>query len=460
MSPSRDIHAAFASAARLAADEITGRRTRPVSRDPASESAWLDAARLDFDAPMSLEAAAARLLSAMTGAGVRNDHPRYFGLFNPPALPAAAVGDLLAATVNPQLAVWSHAPGAVEIERWLVDVLSELVWGKPAAGSFTSGGSEANHTALLLALDRACPDWAVAGLPRTGPRLAIYVSAESHLAWIKIARAAGLGAEAVRLVPTRDGLALDAAALEAFIAEDRGFRPAMICATAGTTAHGAVDDLAGLARVAAAKDVHFHVDAAWAGAALLAPGRRGLLAGVEHADSVTIDAHKWLAVPMGAGLILARDWSGLERCFGVRTGYMPSASLAHRDPYIHSLQWSRRFTGAKLWMAFATLGRAGYGELIERQFALGDRLRATLAARGWDIRNRTALPLVNFAPPGADDAEVLRIEQALQASGAAWASTVNLAGRTCLRACVTSFESDEADVDALVEALETARRAR
>lgn len=457
MTGARDIHADFAFAARLAADEMSGRRGRRVTRDPEADRAWADAARLDLDAPVDVGAAAARLLTALTGAGVRNDHPRYFGLFNPPSLPAGAIGDLLAAAINPQLAVWSHAPGAVEIERFLVETMGELVWSRPAAGSFTSGGSEANHTVLLLALERACPDWATAGLPRRGPRLGVYVSAESHLAWIKLARAAGLGAEAVRLAPTRDGLALDAATLAAWIEQDETFRPVMICATAGTTAHGAVDDLAGLGRLAGSLDAHFHVDAAWAGAALLSPARRAVLEGIEFADTVTIDAHKWLAAPMGAGLILARDWLGLERCFGVRTGYMPSASSAHRDPYIHSLQWSRRFTGAKLWMALATLGRAGYAEMIERQFALGERLREQLSAHGWEILNRTALPLVNFAPPGAGDADVARIEREVQESGSAWISTVNLNGRLCLRACVTSFETTEDDIDALVALLEAVR---
>ena len=444
-------------AAELTADYLERRRDDPVASpvDRAALAARIGA--FDFARPLSLHAAAQALLDLLRETGVHSDHPRYFGLFNPQALPAAIVGDLIAATVNPQLAVWGHAPAAAEIERHIIGLFGRLIWGWEPAGTFTSGGSEANHTALLAALARRCPQWADRGVAAFDRPPRLYASAQSHLAWIKLARASGLGADAVRLVPTRDGLALDGDSLAAAIAADRDSTPVMVIATAGTTAHGAIDDLVGIAAVGRQCGAHVHVDAAWAGGILLDPAKKALLDGIAFADSVTIDPHKWLSVPMGAGLYLARDWKPLETAFAVTTSYMPSASHVTRDPYIHSLQWSRRFIGAKLFMALATLGLDGYARMITRQFALGDRLRAGLADRGFKLLNDTLLPVVCFAPDGADNAEVTAIADSVVASGQAWLSVVQLNNRLCLRACITGFETDEADIDALIDSIDRAR---
>lgn len=407
---------------------------------------------------MSVSEASGALLDLLAETGVRTDHPRYFGLFNPPALEAAIAGDLIANAVNPQLAVWSHAAGAVETELYLIDVLGRLIWDQQKiAGTFTSGGSEANHTALLCALARRYPEWPRRGLQAIDRTPAIFVSSESHLAWIKIARAAGLGSDAVRIVSARDGLSLDGATLAAAIESERNLDPVLIVATAGTTAHGAIDDVRGMATVAHELDTHFHVDAAWAGAALLSPEHRDILRGIECADSVTFDPHKWLAVPMGTGIYLARNWDAQSTAFAVTTGYMPSASLADRDPYIHSLQWSRRFNGAKLFLALATLGLDGYAQKIRHQFSLGKLMRERLTAAGFRIVNQTDLPLVCFVPERVETGTVDHIRRSVVESGEAWLSTVQLRGEPCLRACITSFETDESDVDALVAQLVAAR---
>jgi len=189
----------------------------------------------------------------------------------------------------------------------------------------------------------------------------------------------------------------------------------------------------------------------------LDPERRALFEGVELADSITIDPHKWLAVPMGAGLYLARDWTPLEDAFRVSTGYMPVGSSQRRDSYTHSVQWSRRFIGAKVFMALATMGLAGYRKMIGKQFDLANHLRDRLGAHGWTIRNRTDLPLVCF-DDNDDEGEVTRaIERTLVEGGEFWIPTVRLRGRLSLRACITSFETDAHDVDALVAALDGAR---
>lgn len=451
------------AAADLAADFLAARRNSPVCGEASMAAVDEALQRWNLHAGQPLEAVTAGMFDLLGRHAVRSDHPRYFGLFNPPALPAAIVGDLIAATVNPQLAVWSHAPAAAAIERKLLQLFGTRIgWaGDEVAGTFTSGGSEANHTALLAALARRYPDWAqhgVAGLPA---RPAIYVSSQAHLAWIKIARAAGLGSDAVRLVPVADGLALGGDALAAFIASEPERDPVLIVATAGTTAHGAIDDLRGIAGVARTHGAHLHVDAAWAGGALLADEGQALLQGIELADSVTIDPHKWLCVPMGAGMYLSRDWGALQAAFAVSTGYMPSASLERRDAYIHSLQWSRRFIGLKLFMALAHLGVDGYARMIRLQLRLGRYLLDGLRSHGWRVLNDTPLPLACFAPAvdaaGQDDA-VTRIAAAVVDSGQAWLSTVALRGQLVLRACITSHESTQQDVDGLLDVLARARR--
>ncbi len=439
---------------------IDQRRDDPVAPvlDEGLLAARLDA--YDFAEPRPLNTVISDLTDLLRNFAVRSDHPRYFGLFNPPALVPAIAGDLVASAINPQLAVWGHAPAAAEIERKLVRLFGNSIWPNlDAAGTFTSGGSEANTTALLAALARRYSDWDTDGLPREGLRPAIYASAESHLAWIKIARGCGLGSDAVRLVPTADGLRLTGEALSRAIENDDNHEAVLVVATAGTTAHGSIDDLEGIATVGKHHGAHVHVDAAWAGGALIHPGHTALFAGIDHADSVTIDPHKWLSVPMGAGLFLARDWTALARSFAVTTGYMPSASASRHDAYIHSVQWSRRFTGAKLFTALATLGLDGYFALIDRSFSLADRLRESLRSDGWQICTAPDLPLVCFAPAEHDDARVQAIEQALIRSGEAWISTVRLRDRLVLRACLTSFETTEVDVDALVAALRRAQHA-
>lgn len=450
---------ALATSGTMADHFIANRGTGPVSSNaalPAFEH-WL--AKVDFRQPIELEPLTEALFKWLGSCGVRNDHPRYFGLFNPPPLPESVVGDLIAATINPQLAVDSHAPAATRIERRLIAEFTHLLgWPGDSTGTFTTGGSEANHTALLAALAHRYPEWAVSGVRALRARPAIYASAQAHLAWIKLARMAGLGAEAVRLVPTRDGLAMHADELKACIERDAEYDPVLIVATAGTTAHGAIDDLAGIADFARDTGVHCHVDAAWAGAVLLEPEASHWLCGIGHADSVTIDAHKWLAVPMGAGMYLGRDAGRLQRAFDVSTDYMPSAAAAH-DPYLHSIQWSRRFIGLKLFMALAVRGFDGYAALIGRQIRMGDALRERLAREGWDILNQTPLPLVCFAPPSENDEVVRDIERRVVGSGAAWISTVRLGGRLVLRACITSYETGEPDLDALISALAQARRA-
>jgi glutamate/tyrosine decarboxylase-like PLP-dependent enzyme len=365
------------------------------------------------------------------------------------------LGDALVAAFNPQLAVTSHAPAAVAIERHVLTFLADCLGLGDATGSFTSGGAEANLTAVLLALERHFPEATERGLAGVAGQPMLYVSAEGHHSLLKAARMTGLGHAAVRTIPVTEELRLDVRALGGTLERDRaeGRRPFLVVATAGTTAAGVIDPLPAIAELCRQTGVHLHVDAAWAGAISVSERLRPLLAGIERADSVTVDAHKWLSAPMGAGVFLTRHRQDLTRAFRVQTTYMPSAESA--DPYLMSAQWSRRFIGLKVFMALAAAGRAGYAAQIEHDCRLGDHLRSRLRDDGWRIVNDTPLPVVCFVPDeqGTSAERLAAIARYVETSGTAWISVAQLAGRPALRACITSYRTTRPDIDALCDAL-------
>jgi glutamate/tyrosine decarboxylase-like PLP-dependent enzyme len=459
-----DLHAAWAALAGEAEALRDGVRELPVATapDPAALRAEVER-RFPLDAPMPLPRLVREAADLLRRHAVHVIHPRYFGLFNPSVRDASALGDALVALYNPQLAAWSHAPAAAEMERHALRRLSLALGREGDAATFTTGGAEANLTAALAALARRAPGWEEGGVRALPERPAIYASGEAHHSFVKIARIAGLGAGALREVPVDARLRMDAGALERRIAADReeGFTPLLVVGTAGTTGAGVIDPLPSLGDVAERAGAWFHVDAAYGGAAALVPRLRPALEGISRADSVTWDAHKGLSVPMGAGMLFCRDAEALRRAFAVTTSYMPSA--APDEPYAATIQWSRRAIGLKVLLALAESGLSGAGALFDHQALLADALRARLLARGWEILNATPLPVVCFTH--RDVREGRRTTAALVAEvvgrGRAWVSDVVLAGRErAIRACITSFRTEEADLDVLEEELERALRPR
>lgn len=443
-------------------------RALPVvhAPDPAALRATL-AARYDFSVGIPLARLADELTAMLRKGLVHVTHPRYFGLFNPSVREAAVLGDALAALYNPQLAVWSHAPVVQELERLTLGALARCLGYDPdsMAAHFASGGAEANLAGVLCALATRCPEAATRGLRGLARDPVLYVSVESHHSFLKIARMSGLGTDAVRQVPVTPALTMDVEALEAAITADAaaGRHPVFVVATAGTTGAGVIDPLAAVADVAERHGLWFHCDAAWGGGATLSPVLRPLFAGIERADSITWDAHKWLSVPMGAGMFFTRHADAPARAFGVASTYMPpAASTITEDPHLVTPQWSRRATGLKVFAALAELGLPGYARLVEHQAAMGEALRARLAAAGWRVVNDTVLPVVCFTHPEVDAGQITAatIRDRVYARGGAWVSTVELAaGAPVLRACITSYQTGPEDLEALVQELELARGA-
>jgi glutamate/tyrosine decarboxylase-like PLP-dependent enzyme len=424
--------------------------------DPASFLGEL--AGFDFAAPLPLDGLLSWTIAQLEHGVTQPTHPRYFGLFNPAPTFPAQCADRIAAAFNPQLATATTSPAAVEIEAHVIRAVARRA-GLPGetAGHFTTGGAEANYTALVCALTRANAGFAEAGARAFAGPPVFYTSKESHLAWFKIAHQAGIGRGAVRLVDTDGAGRLDPDALARMIAADReaGAVPVMLVATAGTTNAGMVDPLACCAEIARRFGLWLHVDAAWGGALIASETHRRVLAGIEAADSLTIDGHKWFAATMGCGMYLTRHAEMLTAAFQVSTGYMPSHHSG-RDPYLTSMQWSRRFLGLRLFLSLAAAGWDGYARHVEHSIELAGVLQERLAARGWPILNESGMAVLCIAPPpGSDDVQA--IVGRVLASGRAWVSVAAFEGRKVIRACVTNGETTEADIDVLVAALEAAR---
>lgn len=454
MDPIALAHAALARARTRRADVLG------VDVSPAEIRSHL--ARYDFVRPVPLETLLPDVDAMLTRWTEHATHPMHLGLFRPAPDPLCVVADALAAEHDPNLATWDFAPAANEIERATLDALASR-FGMPPTGGlhhFTSGGQEANHTAVVVALTSAFPVLGDDGVRALPGRPVFYLSADGHHSFDKVAHATGLGRAAVRRVALDGAMRLDVADLRRRIAADRraGELPFMVVGTVGTTGAGAIDPLPDIAEVARTEGLWFHVDAAWGGAAALSDRLRPSLVGIDQADSITCDAHKWLSVTTGAGMIFVRHRAPVERAFSVETAYVPPQAHGRVYPFITSLQWSRRFIGLKVFVMLAAHGWDGVARRVEHQAAVADHLRGALRAAGFEIVNDTPLPLVCFTHPRLGDAAAHEaLARRLKNEQVAWLSRVILEnGRAALRACVTSYETRSEDMDHLVGRLRDA----
>jgi len=406
----------------------------------------------DFAKSLPLEDVVADVERMLKTWQVQVTHPRYFGLFNPSVTLASVIADTLVAMYNSQLANWRTSPVGNEIERHTLAWLTEK-FGLPAEtlATFTSGGTEANLSAIVVGLTKAFPGYGEHGLRSLNAAPTIYLTEESHNGYNKIAHITGLGRESLRIVATDHNLKLDIDDLKRQVAEDRknGFAPFMVVGTAGTTAAGIIDPLLEIGAFCKQEELWFHADAAWGGAAILSPELRNFLAGIETADSITCDAHKWFSVPMGCGMFFCRHPERVAESFRADITYMPKKTdLTVVDPLMNSIQWSRRFIGLKLFLALAQHGESGQVAMIEHQTRMGHVLRAALIASGWHIINETPLPLVCFTRNGLVPGRFL---DGLRERQIAWMSEAKLKGVPVLRACITSFRTTEVDIRWVVD---------
>jgi aromatic-L-amino-acid/L-tryptophan decarboxylase len=294
----------------------------------------------------------------------------------------------------------------------------------------------------------------------------LYTSEEAHATIAEAADLLGLGERAARAIPTDAGLSLRIDALEAAVADDlgAGLVPFAVAATAGTTATGAIDPLPEVADLCARHGLWMHVDAAYGGAAVLAPELRPLLAGIERADSISFDPHKWLYTPQSSACLLVRDPTALLRSFSIDAAYVrDDARLSGRGLNIGELgpQWSRSFLALKVWLSLAAHGTEAYGRRIAHDVELARYLDERVRAHP-DLEPMCPVTLsiacYRYAPAAARlddralDALNERLMVAIRRDGRAFPSNAELGGRYCLRACLVNHRTEAEDIDALLEA--------
>lgn len=420
---------------------------------------------VDFSEPLGSKDAIRHLVEGMKSYSVHTPHPKYFGLYNPRANFPSILGDLITAVFNPQLAAWSHSPFANEIENYLIAEFGKKFGypGESINGVFASGGAEANLTAVLCAVNRAFPQFAKTGWFGMVKRPVMYCSAESHHSVHKAAKTVGLGYEAIRNIPVRKDLKMDLEILKETIQKDvqEGCQPFLVIGTAGTTGTGAIDDLVEIRKIADEFGLWFHVDAAYGGAAVMLEDLKSYLNGISLSDSITFDAHKWLSVTMGTSLFITRHKQILYETFRITAEYMPKEAkdLEIVDPFTHSIQWSRRAYGIKLYLALMIFGWEGYGKTIRHQTEIGEKLKGLLENNGWAVMNSSPFPVVCFMDEKyLDHPDFAKtVIKDIIDSGKSWISIYPIFGKPTFRACITNYNTSVEDIAELVKELNGGR---
>jgi aromatic-L-amino-acid/L-tryptophan decarboxylase len=385
---------------------------------------------------------------------IAQPRPRYFAFIGSSGLPIGVIGDMLAACFDVNLATWAAA--ATRIEEQAVQWAAEFLGFPASTGAFTSGGTVSNVTALAAARERALPGSRKTGL--SGTRCALYASVEAHYSVKRAAELLGIGDENVRLLPIDDRRRLLPESLASAIDADRaaGITPVAAVATTGTTLTGAVDPLTAIADVCEPRGVWLHVDGAYGGAAATVPSTRGLFVGLDRADSLSVDAHKWMYLPKACGIVLARHRADLEAALAHEEAYIPHDRLGSHMVDI-TLEYSRPFRALKLWMAFRAHGVDAIRTAIERNLSQAKLLYGELG-RYDDLEPVCGPPdltIVPFrhVPPGVGDlnGHNARLVQALQEDGRIWIAPANVDGTVCLRPCFVNFRTTNDDVLALID---------
>jgi aromatic-L-amino-acid/L-tryptophan decarboxylase len=394
----------------------------------------------------------------------------YFGLMNPTPSYIGVMAEALVAALNPQLATVKRSQLASKIEHETVRWIGERVgWPGEFNGTFTSGGNEANFTGLALALAAKFPNAIEEGIASIGSQPVLYASDEAHHSIDKSAGLLGVGRKALRRIPVNVNVQLDPRILERTIEADlaSGKKPFCVVATTGTTNTGAVDDLVAIAEICRRYDLWLHVDGAYGGSAIFSDRHRSLLRGIEQADSITIDPHKWMAMPLAAGVILTCHPEMLERAFAVAAPYMPKATESKGlDNSRISTQWTRRMNSLKLWLTLRVHGRKAYEEHIDRQLGLAQSFASWIrASEHFELAAPQILPIVafrfkvaNLSQQNLAEAHASIVEEVTR-DGRRWISETRVNGRSVLRMMVISYLTDERHLRELSNALtEAARR--
>jgi glutamate/tyrosine decarboxylase-like PLP-dependent enzyme len=451
----------------LIADHVSGLPEEPVFRPVPAD---LQQQFLNTPAPMtgiSPDEVLRAFQETVAPYPFGNGHPRFWGWVNSPPAVMGVFADALAAAMNPSCAGGNHA--AIYVERqvttWFRDILG---FPSESMGLLVSGGSMATMTALAVARHVKCGVDVRANGLRDAPRpFAFYMSAEAHSCARKAIELLGFGSAAIRTIPVGADYRIQIHALEAALEQDcaRDAQPIAVIATAGSTNTGAIDDLDAVAGVCRRHDVWMHVDAAYGGPAILTPEYAGPLQAIARADSVALDPHKWMFVPVEAGLVLIRDAEAMRAAFSLVPPYIRSAGSAdgvYGLPWFseYGFQQTRGFRALKVWMTMKHLGLEGYRAAIRENLSLAaylaDRVRR---APDLDLMAPPGLSIVCFRYVGSEGHEEAlgalnrALLERLQLGGEAFLTGTELHGRFTLRACIVNYRSRREDVDRMLDAV-------
>src|SRR5215468_9594684 len=402
-----------------------------------------------------------KLLPYCTNVG----HPGYMGLITPSPNPTGAIADFICSALNQNVGAYSIGPSAVAMERRVVRWLTDLCgYGPKAGGNLTSGGMMANFIGLKVGRDAVTRDRAQHDGVRD--RWAVYASEERHVSIDKAVDCIGLGRNALRALPTGTNFQVRIDALEAAIEQDRrnGTRPMCIVGVFGTTNTGAVDDVRQLRRIADTEGMWLHVDAAYGGGMLLSHEWPMRDRGLELADSITIDPHKWFYAPLDAGAVLVKDQDRLTASFGIKPAYLTDEldqTNERYQYYVHGFEQSRRFRSLKVWMSFKRYGARQIGEWVDNNVRQAKYLHAL--AENHPEFDPIAIPAmsaicIRFKGADADNAESkdlhAEVAQRVEQSGRFWMSTTELKGKTWFRINPVNFRTRQEHMEELFELLQ------
>jgi aromatic-L-amino-acid decarboxylase len=423
----------------------------PGDRGPPSQAE-------PFDAVLT------RLFSQVVPHMARNDHPAAFGFVPGCGTWPGALADFIASALNVEASTWLIASGPIELELEVLGWFKKWIgYPESSAGILTSGGSAANMTALACARERT-----VGGM---SDDLVVYVPDQTHASVARAARILGFRPHQVRVVPTDDRYRARIDAVAGAIDRDEraGRRPLLVCANAGSTSTGSVDPLPELAALCHEHGIWLHVDGAYGAFAALTDRGGAQLAGIELADSVTLDPHKWLFQPFECGCLLVRDGSALCEAFSITPDYLRDTSARQKvNLYDYGLQLSRSWRALKVWLSVHCFGLDAFRAAIDRGLDLAQHAERRIAASpAFELLAPASLGVVCFRRRFADVADELELESlnarltdTINASGVAFLTSTRLRGRYSLRLCILNHTTTETDVDAALDFLESAELER
>jgi glutamate/tyrosine decarboxylase-like PLP-dependent enzyme len=458
-----------AAVAQIINEHVAGLAARRVT--PAATPAELEKL---FDEPLpekgiALEEILARFREDIAPNAMGVASPRYFGQFNPTPLPVGVWADALSSMLNQNAGAWRNGPTSAMLEargvRWLCDLLN---YGPQSFGTLASGGSEANLIALKCARDSVARDIKDRGVRRAPGELVIYASEQCHYSIDKSADILGLGREGLRKIPTDTRFHISLDALKEAIAADRkaGMLPCCIVGVAGTTSTGVIDPLESLAEIAREHDCWYHIDAAYGGPLAFSPRHKDMLRGIELADSITFDPHKWMFVPFACAATLVRGGGRVLRdAFDMTPEYLSEdrgGVDVEFDFFRYGQMGTRRFNSLKLWMAIKFMGREGYARTVERHIELTKYLAKQIEGlKGFKCVGEveTAVCCFRYLPDNLElgnesDRLQQRLQQVIERSGEAWLTTTVLHGHRAMRVNINSFLTEQHHIDDLVKLLE------